>query len=49
MVPGPFTRHSFSYRITTSGKTTSRYLFNEVENAAGFAKITITCENNYSR
>ena len=34
--------------ITTSGETTSRYLFHEVDNAASYA-ITIICENNYSR
>ena len=47
--PRPLARHSFLHRITTSGETSSRYFFHEVENAASFAKIIIICENNYSR
>ena len=43
----PLAHHSFLYRTTTSGETTSRHLFHEVENVASFAKVI--CENNYSR
>ena len=47
MVPGPLARHIFLHRITTLEEPTSRYFFHAVENAASFAKIIITCENNY--
>ena len=44
----PLRHHSILYRITNSGETTSRHLFHEVENAAIFTKVIITCENNNS-
>ena len=47
-VPDPLACHNFLHRITTSGETTSRYLFHEVENAASFAKLIIICENSYT-
>ena len=37
----PLAHHSFLYRITASGETTSRHLFHEVENDK-------LCENNYN-
>ena len=46
--PGPLARLSL-FEETASGETTLRYLFHEVKIAASFAKITIICENNYSR
>ena len=49
MVVAPLAHHSFLYRITTSGETTSRHLFHKVENAASLAKVIIICEKNYSR
>ena len=48
-VPVPLAHHSFLYRITIYGETTSRHLFHEVENAASFVKVIVICENNYSR
>ena len=45
-VPGPLAHHSFLYRITIAGETTSRHLFHEVENVKSFAKAIIICENN---
>ena len=39
----------FLHRIITSGESTSRYLFHEVENAANLGKVIIVCENNYNR
>ena len=45
--PRILARYSFSHRITTSGETSSRYLFHEGENAANFGKIIIAV--NYFR
>ena len=49
MVPDSLARQSFLHKIITSGETTSRYLFHEVENVASIAKLISTFENNYSR
>ena len=42
--PGALARHRFLHSITTSGETTSIYLFRSVK----LCEIIIICENNYS-
>ena len=47
MGSSPLACPSFLHRTSTSGETTQRYSFHEVEIIESFAKIII-CENNYS-